>query len=192
MVAAVLQDNLVSREASVGAPQGQQTLVAVGGGAAKNAAYKASNPEKRSKAAMASTRDAVVIPTVAGTDVQVVDHVSEVSRDFHVAVKILEPSVKGRGGQSQTRSVALKGRSTKENVSRGLRVRRPGELCTPFRPTLAELGQNSSGRISQGALLEDTSRPGSVLHSSDGESMYDLSYEDGTMVAEEVERPLVQ
>ncbi|KAK8614942.1 hypothetical protein V6N13_068729 [Hibiscus sabdariffa] len=138
----------------------------------------ASNPDKRSKAALGSARNVVVIP------IQVVDHATEVSRGSHVVVKIVEPSVKGRGGQTGARSLIL----TKEN----LRIRRHGELRASFSQVLAELGQNSSGDLSKGVLLEDTSFPGSVLHSSDGETMYEFSDEDERMDVEEVQRPLAQ
>ncbi|KAK8601371.1 hypothetical protein V6N13_058915 [Hibiscus sabdariffa] len=139
-----------------------------------------------------SIRPAVVIPTVAGKGVQVVDHATEVSKGSHAAVKFLEPSIKGQGGQNGARSLVLKGRATKENLNRGLRVRRPGEMLTSLRPVLAELGQNLTGVISKGTLLEDTSFLDSVLHSSDAETMYELSDEDGRIDAEGVERPLVQ
>ncbi|KAK8656098.1 hypothetical protein V6N13_108657 [Hibiscus sabdariffa] len=162
--AAVLEDTLVTRGMNMEDTQGRQQPVVVGGGFVKNATYKASNPERRSKAALGSVRSAVVIPMVAGKGVQVVDHATEVS----------------------------KGRATKENLNRGLRFRRPGEMRTSLRPVLAELGQNSTGVISKGTLLEDTSFLDSVLHSSDAETMYELSDEDGRMDAEGVERPLVQ
>ncbi|KAK8586071.1 hypothetical protein V6N13_130597 [Hibiscus sabdariffa] len=59
--------------------------VGVGNGVVKNAAYMASNPDKRSKAAPKPSQAAIVIPMVAGQSAKVVDMLWQLEQDsmFH-------------------------------------------------------------------------------------------------------------
>ncbi|KAK8480711.1 hypothetical protein V6N12_018484 [Hibiscus sabdariffa] len=188
VVTGMAKEYSVTREADLGSTEKQLDVGAVGNGITKNAAYMASNPDKRVKAGAVQTRNAMVVPTVAGQSATVVEHITGGLKGSHTAVKIMEPAVKGRSGQVGVRSSGFKGRMARTSVARGVRGRRAGEPSALGKPSLTAVGQSSAGL--QGNMIAGFHPPVFIPPSSDEETLYEMSDEEAMIEAEEGERLL--
>ncbi|KAK8585888.1 hypothetical protein V6N13_050858 [Hibiscus sabdariffa] len=188
VVTGMAKEYSVTREADLGNTEKQLDVGAVGNGITKNAAYMASNPDKRVKAGAVQTRNAMVVPTVAGQSATVVEHITGGLKGSHTAVKIMEPAVKGRSGQVGVRSSGFKGRMARTSVARGVRGRRAGEPSALGKPSLTAVGQSSAGL--QGNMIAGFHSPVLIPPSSDEETLYEMSDEEAMIEAEEGERLL--
>ncbi|KAL4324940.1 hypothetical protein GQ457_11G023650 [Hibiscus cannabinus] len=190
VVTGMSKEHSVTSEVDLGSTKKHLDVVEVGNGVTKNAAYMASNPDKRAKAGAVQTRTAMVVPTVAGQSATAVEHVTGGLKGSHTAVKIMEPAVKGQSGQVGVRSSGFKGRAAKASVSRGVRGRRASEPRVFDQPTLTTVGQSSAGL--KGNMIEGFHPPVLISHSSDEETLYEMSNEEAMIEAEEGERLLTQ
>ncbi|KAK8642015.1 hypothetical protein V6N13_011378 [Hibiscus sabdariffa] len=188
VVTGMAKEYSVTREADLGNTEKQLDVGAVGNGITKNAAYMASNPDKRVKAGAVQTRNAMVVPTVAGQSATVVEHITGGLKGSHTAVKIMEPAVKGRSGQVGVRSSGFKGRMARTSVAHGVRGRRAGEPSALGKPSLTAVGQSSAGL--QGNMIAGLHPPVLIPPSSDEETLYEMSDEEAMIEAEEGERLL--
>ncbi|KAK8642430.1 hypothetical protein V6N13_011773 [Hibiscus sabdariffa] len=188
VVTGMAKEYSVTREADLGNTEKQLDVGAVGNGITKNAAYMASNSDKRVKAGAVQTRNAMVVPTVAGQSATVVEHITGGLKGSHTAVKIMEPAVKGRSGQVGVRSSGFKGRMARTSVARGVRGRRAGEPSALGKPSLTAVGQSSAGL--QGNMIAGFHPPVLLPPSSDEETLYEMSDEEAMIEAEEGERLL--
>ncbi|KAL4348532.1 hypothetical protein GQ457_17G013930 [Hibiscus cannabinus] len=162
------KEHLVTRGADLGSTKEHLAVGDVGNGVTRSAAYMASNLDKRAKASATS-----------------VEHVTGGLTSSHIAVKIMEPAMKGRNGQVGVRSFGFKGRAAKASVPRGVRGRRIGEPRVFDQPTLPAVGQSSAGL--KGNMIEGFHPPVLISHSSDEETMYEMSDEEAMIEAEEGE-----